>query len=334
MKKFRLFLIAAISLCFAQNTWAQQFPMTDHYLVNPYSLSPAAAGSHEKAAFFFNYRKDWLDFGKFSPETMRFNTHFHVGGNLFLGAEAFMDKVDILERIKASISLTYRMEMADNQSLHFGIWGSGYQNTIQTGNITGDLNDPLFRNFSSLNGTDFNGGFGLVYYNTTFEAGIGMPTLFRTKDAYSKLSQGRFAFEQEFLFHAANRFSLGTDWVLKPMLVARRTSNTPTIVDVSVMLDYAEKFWLSALYRNSQVVAVGVGAELFNSMNFHYSYEVGIGGIHQYGGGSHEITLGFRFGQYLKANDSPKQSKTNRQKNKRYMLDEYQQMYEQKYRRN
>ncbi|MBW7847020.1 MAG: PorP/SprF family type IX secretion system membrane protein [Bacteroidales bacterium] len=334
MKQLRYFLLAAMSIWLSRNTSAQQFPMTDHYLVNPYSLTPATAGGTDKGALFFNYRKDWLDFGKFSPETMRFNTHFHIGANLFLGAEAFMDKVDILERFKGLVSLTYRLEMTENQFLHFGIWGSGYQNTVRVDNINGNIYDPLFRNLDQLNGTTYNGGFGLVYYHNLFETGLGMPTLFRTKDAYYNQSQGRFAFEQEFLFHIANRFIIGTDWSLKPMLVARRTTNTPTIVDLSAQLSYADKFWISALYRNSQVVALGVGGELFNSMNFHYSYELGIGGIHHYGGGSHEITIGFRFGQYQQAEATPRQPKPGKHKNKRYMLHEYQQMYEQKYRRN
>lgn len=332
MKKLRPFITLIAAMLLSTMVWAQQFPMTNHYLVNAYSLSPATAGSLEKGALFFNYRKDWLNLGK-SPETMRFNTHFHIGNNMYLGAEAYLDKVDIMERFKGSLSYTYRLQMAEEQYLHFGIWGSVYQNTVRIDQITGNPDDPLIRNLDQLTKMTYNAGFSLVYFNRGFEAGIGMPTLLRTKDAYLEVSQGNFAFEQEFQFHIGNRFRLSPAVQLRPVVLLRRTSNQPTIVDVSASFIFAEKFYITGLYRNSQVVALGVGGQLFNSMNLYYTYELGLGGIHYDGGGSHEITLGFRFGR-LNADDVENyQPNPRKSKSKKYMLHEYQQMYEQKYRR-
>jgi len=333
MRKLPIYVLGLVCFLISEMAVGQQFPMTNHYLINPYSLSPATAGSRDKGAFFFNYRKDWLNFGTSSPETIRFNTHFHIGNNMYLGAEAFMDKVDIFQRFKGSLSYTYRLQMAEEQYLHFGLWGSVYQNTINVNNINGNPNDPLYYKLDQLSKMTYNAGFGLVYYNRAFEVGLGMPTLLRTKDAYSyEVNDQLFDFEQEFQFHIANTFTLSPTLQLMPYAVIRRTSNQPTIIDVSASFIFGERFWISGLYRNSQVVAVGVGGELFNSMNLHYTYEVGVGGIHTKGGGSHEITLGFRFGHQK---DDVKEMKQPRQKqkNRKYMLHDYQQMYEQKYRR-
>lgn len=332
MRQIQLFVLGIISLLITGQALGQQFPLTDHYLFNPYALSPASAGSREKGAFFFNYRKDWINFGN-SPETFRFNTHFHIGNNMYLGAEAFMDEVDIFERFKGSMSYTYRLQMAEAQYLHFGIWGSVYQNIIRVDEIYGNPDDPLIRNLDQLTKMTYNAGFSLIYYNNAFEVGIGMPTLLRTKDAYLDISQGNFAFEQEFQFHIGNTFDLSPGLQLMPVVVVRKTSNQPTIIDASASFIFGEKFWLSGLYRNSKVIALGLGGELFNSMNLNYSYELGLGGIHYDGGGTHEITLGFRFGQNDKEDVKEYKQKNKKQKNKRYMLHDYQQMYEQKYRR-
>ncbi|MCC7318206.1 MAG: PorP/SprF family type IX secretion system membrane protein [Bacteroidales bacterium] len=333
IRKITYYLLGLGCLLIGSKAVGQQFPMTDHYLINPYSISPATAGSRDNAAFFFNYRKDWFDFGSGSPETLRFNTYFHLGNNMYLGGEAFMDKVDIFQRFKGALSYTYRLQIAEEQYLSFGLWGSVYQNTLNASDINGNINDPLFRSLDVLTKMNYNAGFGLVYYNRAFEVGIGMPTLLRTKDAYLMQSQGNFAFEQELLFHIGNTFALSPTLELMPYAVVRRTLHQPTIVDVSATFIFDKKFWISGLYRNSQVLALGVGGELFNSLNLHYSYEIGLGGMYDNSGGSHEITLGFRFGQINNDNTRATKQPRQKQKNRRYMLHDYQQLYEQKYRR-
>lgn len=330
-------MIRIVKYCFTSlmvlllgtNVFGQQFPMTDNYLFNPYSLSPTFAGSKGAGELFFNYRKDWINFNS-SPETVRFNTNFHIGNSMYIGAEAFMDEVDIFQRFKGLLSYTYRLQMAESQFLHFGIWGSVYQNTLNVNGINGNLNDPLFQNLAELTKLTYNAGFSVIYINKAFFVGFGMPTMIRTKDAYLMQSQGNFAFEHEFQFHISNTFDLNNEWQLMPFVVVRRTSNQPTIIDASMSFIYGERFWLSALYRNSQMLALGIGGELFNTLNLNYSYEVGFGGIHSQSGGTHEITLGFRFGK----NDSDdRETKKPKQKSRQYMLHDYQQLYEQKYKR-
>ncbi|PKP53666.1 MAG: hypothetical protein CVT92_02795 [Bacteroidetes bacterium HGW-Bacteroidetes-1] len=329
IRKVKYMILGLVCFLFGKAAVGQQFPLTNHYLFNPYSLSPTFAGSKGAGEFFFNYRKDWLNFAN-SPETYRFNTNFHIGNNMYLGAEAFMDQVDIFQRFKGSLSYTYRLQMAENQFLHFGIWGSVYQNIINIDDISGNLNDPLIRNLDQLSKMTYNGGFSLIYFNKAFNVGFGMPTIMRTRDAYLLQSQGNFAFEQEYQFHISNTFNLGGDIGLMPFVVVRRTSNQPTIIDASATFIFSNRFWMSALYRNSQVLALGIGGELFNTMNLNYTYELGIGGIHYRSGGTHEITLGFRFGHY---DGDVREMNQPKQKNKRYMLHDYQQLYEQKYRK-
>jgi type IX secretion system PorP/SprF family membrane protein len=333
MKKPHAILLVILCFFLLESIQAQQFPMSNHYLFNTYSLSPAFAGSNGSGDFYLNYRKDWLNFDP-APETYRFNTSFHIGNSMYIGAEAFKDQVDIFERFKGTLSYTYRLQMANEQYLHFGLWGNVFQNTINVGAIHGNPDDPLIRNLDQLSKMTYNAGFSLIYINRAFYVGFGMPTLIRTKDAYLMQSQGNFAFEQEYQFHISNTFDLSSSLQFMPFVVVRRTSNQPTIIDVSGSFIFGEKFWISGLYRNSQVVALGVGGELFNTMNLHYSYELGIGGIHYRSGGSHEITLGFRFGKYSSGDVKEyKQPKQQKQKNRRYMLHDYQQLYEQKYRR-
>ncbi|MBK9292071.1 MAG: PorP/SprF family type IX secretion system membrane protein [Bacteroidetes bacterium] len=334
LRTMMLFLLSG-----AFSVHGQQFPLTNHYVQNPYSLGPQFAGARSQGEFFFNYRKDWVNINP-APETMRFNTNFGVGAGLYLGAEAFLDRVDILERFKGLLSMSYKLQMTEEQYLHFGINGQIYQNSINLSRLQGDLSDPLFQNLDQLTKLNFNAGWGIMYANPWFEAGLGMPVLLRTPDAYVLHSQGNYAFEREFLFHAAGRVPLADNAFMMPMLLVRHTSNQPTGIDASVNLVFNDQVWIGGLYRNSQAFAILVGGRLVNAMQLTYSYEAGIGGYHYRSGGTHELSLGFRFGETGSTTGSsrystggPPQRTKKRDNNKRYMLHEYQQMYEQKYRR-
>lgn len=338
MKKLLIFVLLLV-LPGAFAAYGQQFPLSNHYTVNPYSIGPQYAGARSAGEFFFNYRKDWVNINP-APETMRFNANVGIGAGLFLGAEAFLDRVDILERFKGSMSLTYKLQMADNQFLHFGMNGQMYQNSINLSRLHGDLSDPLFQNLDQLTKLNFNAGWGIMYTNPWFETGLGMPVLLRTPDAYILQSQGNYAFEREFLFHAAGKIPLTDNTYMMPMVLVRHTANQPTGIDGSVNIIFNDQFWVGGLYRNSQALAFLVGGSLLNAMQLTYSYETGLGGYHFRSGGTHEITLGFRFGTgqdeskpKRKSTGGPPERSQKRDKNKRFMLHEYQQMYEQKYRR-
>ncbi|HMM12118.1 MAG TPA: PorP/SprF family type IX secretion system membrane protein [Bacteroidales bacterium] len=323
----------------AYAAFGQQFPLSNHYTINPYTLGPQYAGVRSSGEFFFNYRKDWVNINP-SPETIRFNANFGVGGGIYLGAEAFLDRVDILERFKGSLSFTYKLQMADEQYLYFGMNGQMYQNSVDLGRLHGDLSDPLFQNLDKLTKLNFNAGWGILYTNPWLEAGLGMPVVLRTRNAYLLQSQGNFAFEREFLFHAAGKLPVADNTFLVPMILVRQTANQPTGIEAAMNVMFNDQFWLGGLYRNSQALAFLAGGKLLGAMQLTYSYETGLGGYHFRSGGTHEITLGFRFGDSQIEGKTKKQStggpperNKKRDNNKRFMLHEYQQMYEQKYKR-
>ncbi len=274
---------------------AQQFPLTSHYVFNGYSLDPGFAGIFTTGEATFTYRKDWTSING-SPTTIRANGFGKIHPNMYLGGELLNDKVDIFNRFKANLNYTYRLQLADIQYLNFSFWGSLYQSSINLNGVNADPNDPLIIDQTKLNGTDLNAGFSLVYNRNTFIIGFGMPTLFQTKDAYLNQASGKFAFDQEMLFHISNRFKLNPDWQLQPFLMWSRTNNSPSVIDISATLFYLEKYWCTMLYRNSKLLALGIGGELYRGLSMAYSYEIGMGGINSKSGGSHEVSIGFRFG--------------------------------------
>ncbi|PKP53663.1 MAG: hypothetical protein CVT92_02780 [Bacteroidetes bacterium HGW-Bacteroidetes-1] len=294
MKHLTRILVLLLLFVFAgMDTWAQQFPISSHYTVNPYALNPAFAGANNRSEFYMNYRKDWSSIAG-SPQTYRINGNRKVYNNMYVGGEIMADFADIFYRLKMGLSYTYRVQLATDQYLSFGLAGHFYQSVIRLDQVNADFDDPIFRNLDRLFKSSYNAGFGLVYNRDNLYLGFGMPVMMRTQDAYLNLSEGTFAFERAYDFYAGNRYQLDSRWEVQPAFVLRKTLNQPVIMDFSAMFIYDKQYWLGGLYRNTSLFGLTVGGQLTNRMMLNYTYEIGVGGIHSQSGGTHEITLGFR----------------------------------------
>lgn len=289
--KFLLTSIASILLTTA--VLPQQMPYSSHYVFNRYALDPAFAGAYDKAAVYLNYRRDWGNI-EGSPQTFRANGFGKIHQNMYVGGEILADNADIFNRLKASLSYTYRLPLAFEQNLSFSVSGNMYQSVIRFDQANVDPDDPLIRDISRITGTNFNAAFGLNYNWRDLHIGVGMPVLFRTQDTYQPKADGKFAFDRAFLLHISNRFYLEDRWQLQLFAVYQKTDNTPSVVDISATVFYDDKYHFGLLYRSGNALAIGFGGQLIDNFVLGYSYEFGMGGILQGAGGAHEITVGYR----------------------------------------
>lgn len=330
IKKYLFVLLVLTGL----SASAQQFPLTSQYLINSYSLTPTLAGSTGHSEVFMGYRKDLAGITG-GPKTFRINGFGNVyQDKMWVGGEIYTDKTDILSLFKAQLSYTYKLQLENEQFLHFGVWATFYQNSVRTDNGIGvDPNDPLINNAAKLNTSAFNGGFGINYTWRDLHLGFVFPTLFVTKEEFAVNQGYYFRMQREMLGYGSYLFSVHRDWKLQAYAVYRITRNEPLSVDLSLMAIYLNRFWLGTLYRNSGALALNVGGHIFHGLTFNYSYDIGIGGINKHSGGAHEISIGYRF--KFSGNDyfgtSSKDSK--RGKAKKYRDIPYPQVHEYDYRK-
>lgn len=271
---------------------AQQQPLGSHYLINPYSLNPVFAGHTYDRAFFMNYRRDWVGIPG-SPVTIQMNGHRRIVEGLHIGGSLLGDQADIFYRLRAGLSLTYRLQTGDNQYLSLGVGGNMFQSLIRIDKANVDLQDPVLRDLDRLLNTNFNASFGLMWQYDDFFIGGGSPLVLRTREAYYAGTEGLFAYERAWDAFAGNRFDIDGYWEFCPTLLYRKTINQPSTFDFSMMFSYDRRLWLGALYRTTGLFGLSVGGRIFDRTVFHYTYEAGIGGINLGSGGSHEISIGF-----------------------------------------
>jgi type IX secretion system PorP/SprF family membrane protein len=297
--------------------YTQQFPNSTQYLTNPYALSPTLAGYTGYSEAFMNYRNDWTKIDG-SPRTFSANGFGNVyKQKMWVGGEIISDKTDILSVFKANISYTYKLQVDNNQYLYFGVWTTFYQASVNTGNGIGiDPNDPVIQNADKLNSSAFNAGFGINYNWENFNIGFSIPSLFGLNDEYETNSSFKYHVQRQYQFYTSYLFEINNKWQLQSYGVFEKTGNNPINVEISVMAIYLKRFWGGMLYRNGGALAINIGGHIYNGFIFNYSYEIGMGSINSGSGGSHEITIGYRFkfigNDYFERKDGGKSSKKGR----------------------
>ncbi len=325
MKNIKLH-ITLILFLIGYATVAQQFAHNTQYLINPYSLTPTLAGYTGYSEVFLGYRNDWTGIDG-SPRSFRANGFGNIyQETMWLGAEAIMDKTDILSTFKFNASYTYKLQVEEDQILSFGVWGTYYQASVNVGNGIGiDVNDPILTDQSKLNSSAFNAGFGINYNRDRFNLGFSIPSLFASNDEYTGDAY-KFKVQRQVMVYSSYLFDLGDQWQMQAYGVFRKTTNEPSVVELSTLFIFRQQFWGGLLYRNGGALALNFGMHISRGFVFNYSYEIGMSGINKGSGGSHEIGLGYRFnfmdneyfdkntGRYTRTNKSSKTKKSSRKK--------------------
>lgn len=294
--KLQKYIVSFILLFGLLEISAQQFQNSTQYLINPYSLSPTLAGHTGYSEAFLNYRNDWTRIAG-SPRTFSVNGFGNIyKQKMWLGGEILSDKTDILSVIKLNLSYTYKLQVENDQYLYFGIWTTFYQASVNIGNGVGiDPNDPVIQNKNKLNSSALNAGFGINYSWRNFNLGISMPVLFGPSNKYEANSTFKYKVERQFQFYISNLFKFNDVWNLQTYGVFQKTADEPTSIEISAMGIYLGRLWSGLLYRNGGVLAINIGGHIYKGMVLNYSYEIGTGGINKGSGGSHQITIGYRF---------------------------------------
>ena len=292
-----LLLVFMVLLMTAEFTQAQQFPLTNQYVVNPYVLNQAMAGYYGYSEAHLDYRREWTKIST-GPQTFSLNGYANLYQNkLWLGGQTYLDNSGLLSVFKLNMSVSYILQTGEDQRLFFGVWGSYYQSSVDLLNLVGvDPTDPLLQNKGILNGNTFNVGFGIDYNWHSINVGIAMPNALKDPNLTQPSGQVHFSFQQEFLFHLSNMFYINDLWQIQGMGVVRKTANEPDNFELSATGVYQERFWGGLLYRSTGTLSLFVGGSLNGGWILGYYYDMGLGGVNKYGGGTHEISLSFRFG--------------------------------------
>lgn len=283
MKSIKYTLILFFFILLFGNTSAQQVPLNNFYLLNPFTINPAATGIQANLAAYVNYRDQWSGL-KGAPETMQAGFHGLLTGNMGLGFKVEQNKHGVFKQTSFDIDYSYRIAFEGHQSLAFGLLFGFQQNKLNFDEmIIGDINDPA--QYSNLiDEAMIHAGLGLHYNFQDLNVHISTPLF------YGKQEQ---KFVQTIFGLVSYDFFLSEKiWKIQPSVLYRYTEKNISQFDVGVLTEWDRKIWLSASYRTNNSIIAGLGI-IIKNLGIGYAYDYNLSDLAMLAQGSHEIMLFF-----------------------------------------
>lgn len=293
--------------CMAMGVWAkaQQDPQFTQNMYNHMTVNPGFAGERGSWVVSGIYRNQWQKMDG-APETYAFSVDAPLrigqmdGG---AGLNVMSDKLGMQSNMHVMLDYAYRL------SLGFGSLGIGVKLGIVNTKIEGDYYIPNGTGFTppeqdpALGAANadvskilFDAGFGAFLTGDKWYAGVSMSHLTKPK---VKIGQtGEFFWARHMFLTGGYTFALSPKFDVQPS-VFYKTDFVSSQYSVNAHVLYDKKYWAGISYRYEEAVSFMGGIELKEGLLAGYSYDWNVDGVGRYTGGSHEVTLTYRFGMKL-----------------------------------
>ena len=309
MKRISYIIIASLM---AISLNAQQEVMVSQYMFNGMFLNPAYAGSHEYVEATALHRSQWVNFDG-APTTQVFAVDGPImqdqGG---VGLTVVNDDIGDTHTFEVFGNFSYHVDLDDEgkNRLAFGLKAgiSNYSSSYDLGRII-EPGDPVFEN--SISGQVISKfGVGVYYYNDISYIGLSMPTFFAGDRpllaAYDSLAVENGYFENHYFLNGGVVFKINNDLAIKPNLLFKYHPAAPMEVDINCNFLIKETIWLGASYRTGDAVTALVEYNFSPKFRAGYAYDFTLTDISNYSSGSHEVMLGYQFGEAVIKAKSPR----------------------------
>lgn len=274
---------------------AQQLPLLDNYLFNPYSLAPSFAGKTYKFESYLTYRRSWTGLSG-SPTVGFLSLDGNVGKNMGVGGKVQFSTAGIYDNFMVNLAYSYHLPLAKFHTLSFGLDAAIYQNSVDLSEVVvGNPQDPILAGRDKITETYVNMGFSMIYSWKELNVGFAFPMLINNRSLYIDTEYNHLlGVDRNWLIYANYTLTFSTPWKLKFDLLYRDTQFSPWTIDFSTMVKYMDNYWLGLFYRKNNIFGVTAGLAIAGSFVINYNYEFSGYAMGGQGGGSHEISIGYR----------------------------------------
>ncbi|MFB2118478.1 PorP/SprF family type IX secretion system membrane protein [Parapedobacter sp. 2B3] len=286
-------IIAGVLLFGATVSQAQQALTYTQYMENRTPLNPAASLMSGNGEVSFIGRRQWV--GLEGAPTVYWGSA-HVGWQSIgatLGINVKHESMAVEDNLEASAFFAKSVRISEREYLGLSLnVGINYVN----GNFSAlDPHDPAFRD--DIRETDVMTGFGvLVYSPERYYVGLSLPRLM-----LSNLGVGgdnQYDFRNQYHVMAAALFPIGSDFHVKPSLLATYAESLRPQVDVGVMAFIKQVCGIGLNMRSYGEVA-GLAQLNFSGLGIGYSYQFNTRNEplnRRINNTTHEVGIRYRFG--------------------------------------
>ena len=322
MSQLKRIISVVFTSFFMAITLAQQVPMYSQYTMNGFLLNPSFAGRDGSTTLNLTVREQWLGL-KNSPSTYaasfqtlllrdsyiskstsvtRKKVRPTKGGRVGLGGYLFNDNNGIMHRTGLQMAYAYHIPMSTNNegsnNLSFGLALNLYQHAILVdGLYIKDQDDPLLNVLDRrVFIPDFN--FGVNYTTARYYAGFAMTSLLRGAAAFADSASYKRSEIGHYYLTGGFKIPISSDWTIEPSAFLKTSDNfvKSLQMDLTARAYFKNDYWAGISWRTGDAIIVLLGLK-YDRFYFAYAVDFTLTDIRRQSYGSHELTLGVKFGE-------------------------------------
>ena len=299
MQLKKILFITIFSLFATQYLAAQFDGIYSKYMHIKHFYNPAAIGEQELMKIMVAQRLDWIGI-KNAPKTTLFtvNTPFKIGKTHHAAGIQFINDIfGVFANQQINAQYAYKFKF-DYGTLSIGA-NIGVLNLICYGDsikmVESDYhteNDPAIPQ-GTQSGIGFDLCAGVYFSNTSWFAGI---SILHAPGANIKLGD-KYDFKINQAMTAVGGYNIklpSNNYQLKPSALLY-TDFVSWQAQISLLLDYKNKYWGGIAYSIQDAVSFSFGAEIIDGLQFGYCYDLPASSMIRATHGSHELYLSYDF---------------------------------------
>ncbi len=294
MKKIYLLISALILVGTLQ---AQQLPLYSQYMMNRFLINPAITGNVDFIPLRLTARQQWVGIDN-APSTQAISAHTLLGNKkMGVGGYMFADRFGPETKIGIQANYAYILELNSiNSKLSFGLAFKAFQYKLDYTMMTAiDDDDPSLNNTAE---TAFvpDADFGVYLQGERYYAGISATQLIELPITISGQDIEKNSMIRHYYILGGYKFQVSDKFEIEPSTLLKGTEKTPFQADINVKGIYQQNYWLGVSYRTSNSIIAMIGLK-YQGFVFGYAFDYATSDIQNFQSGTHEIILGYNFGE-------------------------------------
>ena len=301
------------SLTIACSVFAQQIEQFTLVRENAVALNPAMVGAKGFLAGTVTYRKQYTNLNQ-SPYTTFVQMEGQVEDkNIGLGASFIHDQTGPTGKTGVTLAAAYQIrfnkhELLSEDNVHFNnenrhMLCIGLSVSLMQHRLNATLLHPEMQNDPELYTSHAysllpDASFGIYYqWKQHLYASLSVPQLvgininYKGRDGESNIKK-----VQHLNFMIGGKINIKEHkFSIDPVGAIRWVNNAPPQGDIGLRLTFLDALWIGAGYRTMHAAIFDAGIELKSTIRLCYAYDLEVTPYRQDIGGTHEITLAFRF---------------------------------------
>ncbi len=303
----------SLSFLVSWGSYAQQLPLYDQYMMNPYILNPAIAGYDGYTTLDLTVRTQWVGIPNapndqiFSAQTRLLKNKFKIkrgkgknvmkpgrSGRVGLGGFVFNDNNGSVSRTGMHFSYAYHLWIGRSQ-LSFGLGGTAYQFQIKNLDFLEDeplveqgIYEPVF-----VPDADFGVYYNAVYPNSYY-VGFSIKNLLQSYLKLGNRSLEEFRMYRHYYLMGGYKFEF-SNFDLEPSFLAKTSSQLSPQLDINLKAYFMKNYWIGLSYRTNKTVVALFGVSV-KRIYFGYAFDYEFNNIVKHSFGSHEFSISVKLG--------------------------------------